>query len=330
MKMDEKATIKQSKNAYNQWKDIWQANAKHHSKFKMKSLRDFENVGVGRSILCVANGFSFEENIEEIKKNKDNCDILCCDKTLMHLLEHGIEPTYCFVADANVNYEKYMEPVKDKLQNTTLFVSVCANTKWADNGNWKDMYFTVNKDSINSEVEFQGLSGCPNVIPAATNVSNQMLVLLVQSDNEGRKNFFGYDVMGLIGYDYSWMPNSGYYSFDSTGDGKYNYMRHLYLVNRNMKDCYTSNNLYFSASWLDKYLKTFNMPVVQCSKNTVLSTPRIASLDKVMNYKYKEDDKEVVFKILEEKNKALEFISKVDNKLKMIGKDHFYQYIARV
>ena len=136
----------QSKSAYKQWAPQWREQAKYNSKHPMKNLTDLQNTGVGRVMLLVANGGSLDFDIEIIKKFHENVDIMCCDKSLGYLIDHGVKPTYCMVCDANVNYEKYMEPWKASLDQTTLFINVCGAPKWADNGNWKDKYFFVNKD----------------------------------------------------------------------------------------------------------------------------------------------------------------------------------------
>jgi hypothetical protein len=59
----------QSLSAYGQWKELWREHASIHSKFKMKSFNDFFNIGIGRSCLLVANGYSLQEQIETIKEN---------------------------------------------------------------------------------------------------------------------------------------------------------------------------------------------------------------------------------------------------------------------
>jgi len=123
--------VQQSKNAYNQWKDLWRENAKISAGFAPhKPMKDFLNIGVGKACLVVANGYSFERNIDVIRENQEHIDILCCDKTLGHLLDNGIKPTYCLVCDAMVDYEKYMEKWQDQLEDTILFINVCANQKW--------------------------------------------------------------------------------------------------------------------------------------------------------------------------------------------------------
>ena len=320
----------QSLNAYGQWKKQWREQAKEHSKFEMKSLSDFENTGVGRAVLCIANGYSFEENIETIRANQKNVDILACDKTLGHCLENGIKPWAVILCDANVSYEKYLEKYKDQLQDTILFANVCANPKWAAGGNWKDIYFFVNMDVINSHEEFSKISGCNNFIPAGTNVSNAMVVFLTQSTNEGRRNFFGYDKILLIGFDYSWRHGGKYYAFDESGNGKTNYMRHIYAVDLGGNHCYTSNNLSFSVRWLEKYLQAFNLPVVNCTRNTILTTKHFGKLDEQMNYNFKRHDQAQVKKVMKLREQALLAVKQTEAALHAIGRDHFLGYLRSV
>lgn len=331
MSISTKAIIEQSKNAYNQWKNIWRKNAEISSRFSPhKPLSDFSNIGIGKACLIVANGYSLEKNIEVIKENKDNIDIFCCDKSLGHLIENGIKPTYCMVCDANVNYEKYMKPYEDKLDETILFINVCANQEWSINGKWKDKYFFVNFDSIKSEIEFMKISNCTNAIPAGTNVSNAMLVFLTQSDNKSRRNFFGYDKLLLIGYDYSWTYDGKYYAFDKDGNGKRNYMKHVYLKNRAGKDAYTSNNLLFSSQWLETYLKVFNLPVVQCDEDTILGVAKYSPIEKQINYKYKVEDRKIVSEELDKRDKLREELNVIEYRLKKIGEDHFKNFIKTI
>lgn len=320
--MKDSALIRQSKTAYNQWSEQWKKHAVIHSKFEMKSLHNLANSGIGKAILCVANGYSLEENMQTIKENAHNVDIMCCDKTLGHLIDNGISPTYVMVCDANVNYEKYMEKWKDKLQKTTLLINVCGNPKWSVNGNWKDRYFFINKDVIDSHLEFSKLSGCYNFIPAGTNVSNAMIIILSQSDNDGKKNFFGYDKMLLIGFDYSWRLDGKYYAYDETGDGKADYMRHIYFNSPSGKFCYSSGNLSFSKDWITKYIKTFNLPVVQCAKDTLLNLGLSGDLGYQMSYRHKPEDSFEVISLVKDYEKLQKKLKETKNKLDAIGKDH--------
>lgn len=317
--------MQQSKAAMKQWADQWREHAKTHAAFKHSTFEEYENIGVGRAVLCVANGYSFEENIDTIRNLQSNVDIMACDKTMGHLLDNGVVPTYVMVCDANVDFERYMEKWKDKLQDTILFMNVCANPKWSQNGNWKKKVFFTNKDVLDSHLEFGALSKCPNSIPAGTNVSNAMVILLTQSDNEGRRNLFGYDKILLIGFDYSWKHGGKYYAFSEDGDGKAQYMRHSYIIAPNGDFCYTSGNLAFSMDWLKAYVSTFRLPVIQCAASSILSfNGKAANLAEQMKYSFKPEDRGPVRSAVKElraiKAREQELLSKINN----IGRDHFW------
>ena len=322
--------VEQSKNAYNQWAVQWRDHAKTHSKYKQLPLWELENTGIGKACLVVANGFSFEENIETIKKYQNNVDIFCCDKTLGHLLDNGITPKYCMVCDANVNYEAYLEKWKDKLSEVTLLMNVCANPEWTEKGNWKKQYFFVNMDVMQYEKEFSSISGCNNLIPAGTNVSNAMVVMLTQSDNSGRKNYFGYDKLLLIGFDYSWTYEGKYYAFDKDGGGKANYMKHGYLVNHAGEYCNSSGNLMFSAQWLAKYVNNFKLPVVQCSKKTIAGVVKFGELEEQMQYRFKTENQTLVKSVIERKNKLSQELFQVDKVLKKVAMEHYYSFVGSI
>lgn len=319
---------RQSKAAYTQWKDVWSKHCVAHAGLTQKSFEDFRNTGIGKAAVLVANGYSFEENLETIKKYKDNVDIICCDKTLGHLLDNGIEPYICIVCDANVNYEKYMKPWEDKLQNTYLFNNVCGNPEWTKNGNWKDKYLYVNKDVLNSEKEFIALSGCKNVVTAGTNVSNMMVVLMVQADNEIKQNLFSYDRLILVGYDFSWKIDGKYYAFDKEANGKYYYMRHIYGLSLQGNLLYSSNNLSSSSSWLKIYVDAFKVPVAQCSRDSIQPLGQICELEKCIQYRHKTSDSVKVRSILEEKNKIELELKKLNNELNKTAREHYFSELA--
>lgn len=323
----------QSESAYNQWCVQWREQAKHHSQFEMKSLDDFQNTGVGKAVLCCANGYSLEENMETIKKYRDNVDILACDKSLGHLMNNGIKPDFVLLCDANVSYEKYMQPWEDQLKDTVLFSNVCANPKWTQPDKWKDMYFFVNEDVLKSEEEFSALSGCQNFMPAATNVSGAMVVFLTRSDNKGRNNFFGYDKILTVGFDYGWRKDGGYYAYDwqgggsGEGTGKRHYMRHNYCISFDGHLVYTSNNLLFSAKWLDKYIKTFQLPVIQCGKKALLNAAVRRDLESQIKYRYKPEDAGIVQGFTKKLREAEALRKEMLNKINQIGQDHYNNMI---
>jgi hypothetical protein len=322
--MKHEQIVKQSVACYNQWATVWRKNAAEHAAFKHNSFEDFRNIGIGRAVLCVANGYSFEENIEVIKANARNVDIMACDKTLGHLLKHGIKPKYCVVCDANVNYEKYLKPYEDQLDKTILIQNVCGNPEWSKNGNWQAKYFYVNKDVMGYEKEFMKISGCKNAVTAGTNVSNMMIVLLTQCDNEKRQNLFGYDKILLIGYDYSWKPDGKYYAFDEDGGGKKFYMRHVHGIAPSGKYIYTSNNLSSSASWLNLYISAYKVPVVQCSPDTIMPFGRTGKLEDHMKYEHKPSDRGRVKNLLIQKLSLETELNRINNNLKNIATDHWF------
>ncbi len=325
--MDDLDVKKQSESAYKQWAEQWRKQAVENKAIAeskwggFKALEELFSTGVGKFALLVANGRSFETEIETIKKHKDNVDIVACDKTLGGLLAHGIRPKYCIVCDANVSYEKYLAPYLDQLGDTILLGNVCGNPKWSEAA-WLDAYFFVNEDILGSHEEFKSLTGCENFIIAGTNVSNAMLIMMTQCSNEGRSNVFGYDRYLLIGFDYCW-DESGYYAFDHVGGGKGNYMRHLYIHDFDAKEVYTSTNLFFSAKWMDRYIKTFGVQAIQCSKHSLLPGAQMGKLDKLMQYKFRPEDSKIVKDLVSYRRKVVEKMQEIDATLNGIEKNHF-------
>lgn len=319
----------QSYSALKQWEKQWREHAAESAKHPMKSFDVFEGSGAGRACLLIANGASFEDELETIKKYQGQVDIFVCDKALGACLDNGITPDFVIVCDANVSYEKYMEKWKDKLQDTILFQSVCANPKWI-NGNWKDKYFFCVKDAIESETIFQTISGCPNIIAAGTNVSNMMVIFMTQCDNEKRHNFFGYDKYLLIGFDYCWLPNKPYYAFDFEGKGKRYYMRHQYGRTLGGDYCFTSNNLAFSLEWLKKYIEVFKLPIVQCSKDTIFATAAVHGGygDLAKHMQYKGSITEDLQALMKKNRELLELKRKIVDDITRIKKTQYYDFVA--
>lgn len=318
----------QSEAATRQWGEIWRKNASHHKSFPKHSLGDFENIGIGKAALMVANGASLERNIETIKKYQNNVDIYCCDKSLGVLLDNGIKPKVCIVCDANVNYDRYLKPWRDQILDITLFINACGNPEWSAE-RWQWIYFFVNKDILESEKIYAELSGCPNIVPAGTNVSNAMVILVTQSDNTGRKNYFGYDKILLIGYDYSWMVGGNYYAFNEDGDGKHQYMRHHYCMTVDGRWAYTSGNLLFSAKWLDEYVKAFTLPVLNCSKDTILPVMQ-ADLEIQMQYKHNPQDAIEVRSAISDLRALTAKKKTLENRVNNIAKDHWFKFMETI
>jgi len=324
--LSSKDIVRQSHAAYDQWCVQWRKHAKEHKEMNIKTtFLDYCNKGIGKALLICGNGYSLEEEIDVIKEFKDNIDIMVCDKAMGHLFNHDIIPKYVVVCDANVSYDQYLKPWKDKLGKSHLFINSCANTEWT-RSDWKEKCIFVNMDSIQTEIEMCELSGCNNLLPAATNVSNQMLVLATQCTNKGRNNWFGYDKIVLIGFDYSWREADNYYAFDATGEGKRFYMKHGYCLDRDFKSCYSSSNLIFSAKWLDDYIKNFMLPVVSGTKRTLLASTPTKTLESQLKYRYKPSDSITVLGLSDLRGSLMAQVNMIDNKLNTIGQDHLKQY----
>lgn len=321
---------RQSESAYKQWCEQWRKQAVENGKHEQHSFEDFRDSGFGKAALCVANGYSFEENIETIKKHKDNVDIICCDKTMGHLLDNGITPKIVVVCDANVDYERYMHKYADKLHNTYLFMNICGNPKWADNGNWKKKFFFVNKDVLQSEEEFSKLSGCKNIIIAGTNVSNAMIILLTQCENQQRNNFFGYDKIILIGFDYSWKLHGNYYAFDKDAAGKDKYMAQMFFYADDGTPIYSSGNLFFSKKWIQEYIHTFHLPVVQCGKHSLLQIGTAKDLAYQMSYTGDRPKAKIIRALKDEREKLVKNLNNINYTINDLSKRQFTSFLKSI
>lgn len=321
-----KEVIAQSKNAMKQWGDQWKKHAEIHGKFEQPSFNKLINSGVGKAIVLCANGYSLEQNIEVLKENKENVDIMCCDKSLGPLIENGIIPKYCLVCDANVSYEKYLKPYEEHTEKIILLMNVCANPEWTVGKSWKNIYFFLNQDAIQSEKIFGPLSKCPNMIPAGTNVSNAMIVTATQSSNKGRNNWLGYDKIILLGFDYCWTPKGNYYAFDHEAEGKRFYMKHVCMLDTEDNYVYTSNNLLFSARWGATYIKNFLLPVVNCSDHTILHGIVNRTLESQITYTYKRKDRERVLHLTKKLSHCKQELDTIKTELDTIAKDHWTSF----
>ncbi|MDY6888136.1 MAG: 6-hydroxymethylpterin diphosphokinase MptE-like protein [Pseudomonadota bacterium] len=262
--------LKQSQNAFRQWGDKWKEHAKINGKLYKENgwiIKELLNQGLGKSLLCVGFGPSLEKSIELIKKYRNNVDIACVDKAFHKLLEYDIVPDYVFVADAGIDYERWGRPAEEYSKDVILLSNVTANPEWA--ANWKGrVYFYVNKDNIQSEAIFSPLSGCKEVIPAASNVGNSIVVF--------GTHVLGYDKYFLVGYDSAWGVDDNYYAYN-TGDincgNKRYWMSHLSMTDYEGKLVNTSSNLLFTARWLADYCNIFarHIKIFNCSGGGILS-----------------------------------------------------------
>lgn len=262
--------LAQSKAAMGLWEETWRKHAvKNGEKYKRdgNSHNDLVHMGAGRTMLCIANGPSFEHKIDIIKKYDTDrqYDIGCVDKCFGQLIKYGIKPDVVFIADAGVSYDEHLKPYIDDTEDVILVSNVTSNPDWALNWKGRVFYF-VNKDNIETEKIFIPLSGCRELIPASSNVGNTQLVFSTQ--------VLGYDEYLLVGYDHAWADDDNYYSFQDTV--KRYWMKHLTLVDRFGNLLNSSQNLYFSVRWMNDFylmMKQNGIRMYNCTGRGLLNMP---------------------------------------------------------
>lgn len=239
----------------------------------MSALR---NQGIGKELVIVSMGGSFEKQVETLKKYQHKVDIMAVDKAFVPLMEHGIRPDFVLVADAQVSFSNYCEPFLNKTKDIVLLSNVNANPDW--HSNWKGIKsFYVNKDNIESEKEFSAISGCNDQIHAGSNVSNAALIYA--------NSVLNYDKYILLGFDFCWGIGEKFYSFASGTEklgNKSVALNNMRVLDRKYEMVNCSENLWFSARWLDMYIRTecFNKTVN--ASNGILEVPPVVKLEKYL------------------------------------------------
>lgn len=269
-------TIKQSTDAYKQWKDIWHENAKRNAAVanaKGTSIKDIASMGRNRLGILVAMGQSLENHIDDLRgyTEKEGVDVLCVDKAFGLLMDHGVVPAAVVVSDAQVVLDKWVTSHLKSTKNIPLIISATANPIWAES--WEGpVYILVNKDSIKTEAAISEITGCYDLVPASANVGNALVVVSAE--------YLAYKELLLVGYDYSWLPGENYYAFSGDADGimenKRCWQLSGYSIGNNDKLTMMSENLTFAARWLKNYYlgKVCNLPtglkIYNCSRQGIL------------------------------------------------------------
>ena len=272
MGLSNEEVLKQSEGAMATWKNTWDKHAKINGalyKKINKKHKDLLYKGIGKTLLCIASGPSLEKHIDELKNLSPAVEIACVDKAMSDLIKNGIIPKYVILADAGIDYKQCCEPYIEHAKDMILLSNILGNPEWAQN--WHDkggeVFFYLNKDNIHTEERYAPMSGCKEVIPASSNVSNALLVFATQ--------ILGFDKYLLLGYDYCWGDNEKYYAFND-GIKRY-WMKHLQMLDMNGRMVDTSQNLLFSARWLtdfhNNFLRQKNIKVLNCSGQGILQIP---------------------------------------------------------
>jgi len=256
--MDHQEVLQQSQNAIRQWKDLWTRNCQINKNLATGPISLLKNQGIGKNVVCISMGPSLEKQIDDLKKYRDKVDIICVDKAAKALIQRGIIPDFVVIADAQVSYEIYCEPIKAATRNITLIGNINSNPKWGMNWLGQKFYY-INKDNINSEVIFSGLTGITDLMIAGSNVSNAALIFA--------STYMIYDAYFLCGFDFSWPVNGNFYAFEKRHE-KNAYLNQIKTYDRDFKLVCTSNNLWFSCRWLKGFIEHMVSPskrVVNCS-----------------------------------------------------------------
>lgn len=242
----------QSVQAWETWKQKWIKNCNITKELKKVPITEMLNRAKDKILVQCAFGYSLSLNLDELRKNQDKVEILCCDKAFGYLMENEITPTYCIIADASVGAEWMKEQDTSK---TILFANVAANPEWTTA--WKGpVSFFVNFDNIGTANILGKVAGVYDCIPASSNVSNAQIVLASQILNPR--------VQLLLGFDYSWSDDGKYYA---SGDSeKRHYMHHADVVSPYGYIARSSANLVFSRNWIMQFLMKFPaITAVNCS-----------------------------------------------------------------
>ena len=283
-----KDVIQQSQQVWDQFGESkWIPYARENAKLARRHTDELRNVGIGRFLVSAAMGESLEDAIPLLKKYRDRVDIVTCDKGFGALLDHGVKADYVMICDCNIP-ARWIDPYIEQTVGVKLIATPYANVEWTTR--WKGpRYFIVNKDAIRTERHFLDLFGPDaRVVPAATNVSNAMVVFFTGCDDGSNINWGGYERILLTGYDYSWRPGSSsmpgqptgkYYAFNDPAPKRF-YMAHRHMQDVNQNLVWTSENLFFSAKWLFSYLTTFQLPVINCSDRGLLFLPNRDRLER--------------------------------------------------
>lgn len=262
MLLSKEEVHQQSMAAWNAWRTKWIRNCKVNRNVPHDKFASLLNRGEGKILVQAAFGASLRPNLDGLKKERHRVDIACCDKAFGFLMQNGITPDYCIIADASVSSEWQLG--FDTAQ-TVLVANIACNPDWT--ARWLGpVVFYANWDNIDSARVLAPIADCYEVIPASSNVSNAQVVFASQ--------VLGYKYQLLLGFDYSWREDGDYYA---SGDNpKRHYMHHLDVVAPEGYIALTSSNLYFSCFWMMQYLMKFpQIKTINCSDGILGYAPRL-------------------------------------------------------
>lgn len=275
MFLNKEVVEQQSVAAWSTWKTKWMGNCRKTRQIPKSSMSSLLNKCKDKILIQAAFGASLAKQIPFLKENRHKFQLMCCDKAFGFLMENGIVPDYCIIADASVSSEWIKG---HDTSNTILIANIAANPEWTVR--WKgEVVFYANWDNIGSAKTLSPLAEVFEVIPASSNVSNAQVVFASQVLNPS--------VQLLVGYDYSWRADGNYYA---SGDHqKRHLMHHMDVISPWGYLAQTSSNLSFSCLWLQQYLMKFpKVKIFNCSGEGILASVPTGDLE-VMLKRYEKE-----------------------------------------
>ena len=276
-----------SKLAFDKWKDLWIGNCKANMKRIATSHRDYLGIYEGKIAVLFSYGPSFEKNVEEFKASdlykNPNVVVGCVDKAFRPLVQRNIFPDHCIIADGSIDPDWFKGVPDHAVQSCVLISNVYARPEWSEhwerkNGK-KSILWYLNKDNLNTHDFFGNIANYYEVIPAASNVSNSLVVFFRQ--------IFGCRTFYLCGFNFSWKKGKYYGAEDHK---KKNFLGMLRQVDINGDLVWASTNMDFSRRWLENYCvyseQNFGCTFVNCSGEGMLNIVRKENLNNVEICRY--------------------------------------------
>jgi hypothetical protein len=107
-------------------------------------------------------------------------------------------------------------------------------------------------------------------------------------------------------------------------------MRHLYCVTTDGSFAYASGNLAFSAQWFETYVKTFNLPVIQCTGKSILSRLKVSKLDEQITYSHKPQDSQIIRESVSRLRQLMKQKFELEKTISGIERDHWNAFLCSV
>ena len=259
MKMSMDVVQHHSRIAFEAWKELWKKNCLANKDKICTSHKDFLGIYKDKKAVLFSYGPSFEKNIEEFKAlnwKREDYVIGCVDKAFRPLIERGIIPDFCLIADGSIDAKLWLDGApKEVFKKTILIANVYCNpgwpSAWARNDSKERILWYLNKDNIactpnnkwGTAEYFAPIANYYEVIEAGSNVGNSLVIF--------SRKIFGCRTSYLFAYDYCW-GHGEYYGVETPAK---RYLVPSYNVVDNNNDLvFTTTNMEFSAGWLDQYI----------------------------------------------------------------------------